>query len=170
MSSSAAPALRGPAQRVEDEVRDPQQLLGPRDAGAPEQRAEPGEQLVERERLGEVVVGAGIQARDAVGDLVAGRQHEDRGAALARPQPPAHGEAVEDRHHDVEDDHVRLAQRDRLEGLRAVVHRLDVVALDAEGEDERLAHAAVVLGDEDPGARLVRCHAREPYEAYARTA
>ena len=60
--------------------------------------------------------------------------------------------------------------RDRLERLRAVVDGLDVVALDLQRQHERLAHAAVVLGDEDPRARLVRCHGREPYEAYARAA
>ena len=34
---------------------------------APQQRAQPREQLLERERLGQVVVGAGVEAGDAVG-------------------------------------------------------------------------------------------------------
>ena len=89
-------------------------------------------------------------------------QHQDRGAALAGAQPAAHGEAVEDRHHDVEDDHVRLAQRDGFERLRPVVHRLHFVALDAEREDQRLTDAAVVLGDQHPRGGFVRCHAANP--------
>ena len=65
------------------------------------------------------------------------------------PQPAAHGEAVDDRHHHVEHDDVGLAAVDGLERLLAVADRLDVVALEAQREHERLAHAAVVLGDED---------------------
>ena len=95
-------------------------------------------------------------------------QHQDRGTGLARTESAADREPVEHRHHDVEDDHVGLAPRDGLERLRAVVHRFHVVALDAEREDQRLTHAAVVLGDEHRGGRFVRCHDREPYGAHAR--
>ncbi len=43
----------------------------------PYESAQPGEQLGEREGLDQVVVGPGVQARDAILDGVAGREHED---------------------------------------------------------------------------------------------
>ena len=45
---------------------------------------------------------------------------------------------------------------DGLERLLAVADRLDVVALEPERQHERLAHAAVVLGDEDARATFGR--------------
>ena len=81
----ALAAVGGAAQRVEGEVGDAQQLLGAPDTLVRRsRRAQAGEQLVERERLREVVVGAGVEPGDPVRDLVAGGEHEDRRAALAR--------------------------------------------------------------------------------------
>ena len=45
---------------------------------APEQRAHPHEQLLDRERLHEIVVAAGVEARDPIGDRIAGGQKQDR--------------------------------------------------------------------------------------------
>ena len=53
-------------------------------AAAPQQDAQPGQQLGEGERLDEVVVGPGVEAGDAVLDGVAGGQDQDR-AWPARP-------------------------------------------------------------------------------------
>ena len=43
---------------------------------ATDQRAEPGEQLIERERLREVVVRARLEAADPILDGVPGREHQ----------------------------------------------------------------------------------------------
>ena len=54
-------------------------------ASAPaQQRAHARHQLAQRERLDEVVVGAGVEAGDAVVDRVARGQHQDRAAVAAR--------------------------------------------------------------------------------------
>ena len=44
---------------------------------APAERADPREELVERERLDEVVIGAGIEAFHAVSHRSARGEHED---------------------------------------------------------------------------------------------
>ena len=59
-------------------------------AGAPQQRAYAREQLAQCERLDEVVVGAGVEAGDAVVDLLARGEHQHRRAVAARAQAPAH--------------------------------------------------------------------------------
>ena len=78
-------------------------------AGAAEQGPDPGQQLVEGEGLGQVVVGAGVEAGDPVGHLVAGGEHEHRRAVAPLPQQAADGQPVDPRHHHVEHDQVRLA-------------------------------------------------------------
>ena len=122
--------------------------------GAAEQRAHAREQLGERERLDDVVVGAGIEPRDAVGDLVARRQHQHRQAAAAPPEPPADLEAVDVRHQHVEHDEIGLVAvaLQPLERLGAVGGELDLVALEPERAAERLAHRRVVVDDEDSHA------------------
>ena len=46
-------------------------------AGAAAERADPRQELFERKGLGEIVVGASIQAADTVGHRVARREHQD---------------------------------------------------------------------------------------------
>ena len=85
----AAAAGGGAAERVEHEVADLERVVVAGDAGAAHQRAQARAQLVERERLHEVVVGAGVEAGHAVGHLVAGGEHED--GHLRRRGPAAGG-------------------------------------------------------------------------------
>ena len=70
----AAPRLA--ARGIEREVADAQHLVVAGHARAAQQRAQARQQLVERERLHEVVVGAGVEPGDAVAHLVAGGEHE----------------------------------------------------------------------------------------------
>ena len=51
---------------------------GQRGPDPPQHRADPGEHLLGREGLGDIVVGAGVEAADAVGLLAAGGHHDDR--------------------------------------------------------------------------------------------
>ena len=52
---------------------------------APRQRAHPGDQLLERERLREVIVRARVQAAHAIVHGVAGGEHEDGRREAAPP-------------------------------------------------------------------------------------
>ena len=120
------------------------------------QRAHPREKLVVGERLDEIVVGTGVQAGDAVGDGVAGGQHQDRDVRSGA-QPPAHLDAVDARQHHVEDDEVGWLVARFDERVGTVGHDVDRVALVRERAPERRSEASIVVHHQDPSARA---HAR----------
>ena len=79
---------------------------------------DPGQQLREAQRLGDVVVGAQLQAADLVGLGAAGRDHEDRHPAeLADPLDDL--PAVEPGQRDVEDDEVGMLVVEPAQGVVA---------------------------------------------------
>ena len=67
---------------------------------------QPRDELLHREGLDQIVVGAGLETGDAVGDRVARGEHEDRAAQTVGAQAPADREPVEARHGHVEHDEV----------------------------------------------------------------
>jgi hypothetical protein len=77
--------------------------------GAAEHRLHPRRQLEHAEGLGQVVVGAQLQAEYAVELGGFGSQHQDRRVARQGTQPAADLQAVHARQHQVEDDQVVVA-------------------------------------------------------------
>ena len=67
------------------------------------QGLDPGDQFGEGIGFDQIVVGPGLQARDAVLDLAEGRQEQDRGLVAVLAQGLDHADAVEARHHPVDD-------------------------------------------------------------------
>jgi hypothetical protein len=128
--------------RVELEVGKAQRLA--RAVGrAAQERAQPGEKLLERERLRHVVVGAGVESLDAVLDLRARSEHQDRHGIPVAANRPADLQAVHAGHQHVEQDGVDMAVRSQpLERLTPVAGQLDLVALELESPLERLPHRA----------------------------
>ena len=115
---------------------------------AAQDRADARGQLVGVERLGDVVVGAEVEALGLVGGRALGGQqdHRDR-APLAQL---AHDlDAVEVGHDDVEQDDVGADLLGLLERLLAAVGGDDAEALLAEGDRDELRDARLVVGDED---------------------
>ena len=154
--------------RIEHEVGDLERLVGVGERGAAKERAQTSEQLAERERLHHVVICAGVETSHSIGHLVPRGQHQDREGAVAVAQLAAHGQAVDIGHHHVEHDDVGLTGRHRLECLGAVGDRLDLVALEGERAHERLAHAAVVFGEEHVSESGRISHRMAPYKRWAR--
>jgi hypothetical protein len=111
--------------------------------------ADPREQLIELEGLGEVVVGAGVQAAHHVLGCIARGQHQDRGMP---PFPPELGrdlEAVFLGEDHVEEDHVvvvHVRQHRRLITVRSDVHH---VALFLQALLDESGDLPVVLYDEN---------------------
>ena len=99
------PAPHPMGSEVEPEVTD-REDLGTAHVASPRQGMQPGQQLVEGERLDQVVVRAGAEARDPVAYGAECGQHQDRRPVVDRPDPAAHLEPVDVGQHQVEDDHV----------------------------------------------------------------
>ena len=154
VSDSSRPA-RVARRRARSSVRSPsdqERRPGRRAAG---ERLHPRDQLLERERLGQVVVGAEVQALDAIADRRRGGQHQDPRVRAAVAQRHADRVAVHARQVAVEHDHVvavdeALLQRGRpvigevgrdpavAQPLGDVVGELDVIL------DHQYAHADIV--------------------------
>ena len=114
---------------------------------APQHRAHARGQLVEVERLDDVVVGAGVQPLDAVVDRVPCGEDEHRHLAAGAPQPLQDLQPVQPRQAEIEQHQVEGLRGQR--GLRrdAVLDPVDGQALLAQPEAHRLA---------DHGCRLPR--------------
>ena len=136
------------ASRVAGSRRDVGELQrGVARAGAAEQRAQPGAQLLDGERLDEVVVGAGVEPLDAVGDCVARGDDEHRHRIAAAAQRAADLEAADLGHQEIEHDRVGRRLRLARERLRAVLGLVDLVVR-AQGARDRRADRRVVVDHE----------------------
>jgi hypothetical protein len=114
-----------------------------------EQRPQPGEKFVEGERLGQVVVGSGIEAFDPVTGGGAGGEHQNGETEVFGASHPTHCESVEYRHADVENHGVKVAVTNRLERLAAVPGGRHGVVLKAQGAFQRATHRRIVVSDKD---------------------
>ncbi len=103
--AGAAHAMGG---AVHLDIADGDGVGGKARADAAHHGAQAGEQLGHRERLGEIVIGAGVEAADTIRLLAARRQHNDRHVAgfLAAAQAAADLDAGKLRQHPVEQDEI----------------------------------------------------------------
>ena len=122
-------------------------------ARAAQDGAYPGEQLTRVERLRHVVVGAKLEADDAVGFLAHRGEHDDGDGRLGA-QPAREVEAGFAGQHEVEHDELVVPVEPGAAGFLAVAHRGDADALLFQETREQVADVAVIIDDEDVG-RLV---------------
>jgi len=111
--------------------------------------ADAGEEFFPGEGLDHVVVGAEVEAFDAVLNAVAGGEAEDGGFDAAAADGLEDGPAVFAGEHHVEDDAVVGVGEGELEGLVAAEGEVDGVAFFAEAVGDGAGEGGVVLGDED---------------------
>ena len=128
----------------------------PAGAGPAQQPAQPGQHLLQAERLGDVVVAAGGDAGDPVLDSIPGGQEQHAHVRVGRPHAAQHLQPVEVREHDVEDDRVRTELAGDPDGVESGVHDLHDPALPPQHAAEDLGQAALVVHDEDPRGLPVR--------------
>src|SRR6266851_4771500 len=152
---AATPGL--PGSRVHDEVGVGQRLVTA--VVTAQHGANSGDQLVEGEWLGHVVIGTQVEGGHLVDNIVAGGQHDD-GNVLGEPQLPAHLEPVRSWQADVEQDDVgTMPGRGRQPG--GAIHRshhlepLERQATLQEWEDFR-----IVVDQQHSGRHRPRLHTR----------
>ncbi len=125
----AAPRLPGAA--VEREVGEAQHAVAVlRRLRAPQQRAQARLELLQGERLDQVVVGAGVEPRHPIVDGIARGEHQHRRAVAGVAQPAADLEPVDPGHRHVEHHRVVAHLRHAVERLAAVGGERDVVAVE----------------------------------------
>ena len=117
-------------------------LFGP---GTAQQRPQSRKQFLQRERLGQVVISPGVQARHPLGYRVAGGQNQDRQVIPGAAQLAAHLQPVQPRHHHIEHHRVGPLTGDCLEGLHTVLSEIDGVTVERQGPPEGLPHCTVVV-------------------------
>ena len=130
--------------------------------GAAQDRLDAGDDLVEAERLGDVVVAAGVQARDLVLGLVLGGEEEDRRGVAGAAQPLRDAEAVHVGEHDVEDDEVGLFLEHGRDRLGAVGDGPDLESGESQARDEQVADVRLVVDDQDARCGHALIMATEP--------
>jgi hypothetical protein len=111
---------------------------------------EAGEELAEREGLGQVVIGAAVETGDPILHRVPCGEHEDGRPAAAVADPAADLEAVHVRQHDVQDDHVVGVLGRGPDRVGASRRDVDGVGLLLEPALEEAGHLQLVLDDQDP--------------------
>jgi hypothetical protein len=135
---------------------------------APDDRPDARDQLARREGLGDVVVGAQLEAEHLVALLDTARHHDhgDRRRVGVLLEPAADLPAVELGHHDVEQDDVRPGLPGAPEGVGAVGDARHLPAFLRQVVADQLGDVGLVLDDEDPaeplGAGPRRCTALPP--------
>ena len=139
-SRVAVSMLRSPALHHPGEIR----------VATAQHGADASQQLGELEGLDEVVVGAELEALDAIAGLVAGAEDDDPARAIAG-QRAAELPAVDARHHQVENDEMRLELVDDAKRDVPVGSGAHVEALMAQSERDEVGDALLVIDDEDAG-------------------
>ena len=140
--------------------------------GAAGERAQARGDLLVRERLHDVVVGAGVQPEHPVVDRVARGEHQDADVDAVLAQAAGDVEAGHVRQADVEDDGVEAVERRReLDPGPAVGRVLDDVAILLEEAGQAAGEAFVVLDEKQVHRpKIVRRQAPTPDVALAMSA
>jgi hypothetical protein len=135
-------------------------------------RAQARQQHAEAERLGDIVVGAGVEAENGVGVGVGAGQHDDRHLDAVAPHQPAGLAPVHVGQADVEQDGVVVVGLQAVERRGAGLGAGDVELLvKAQLFGQGVAQLGIVVDDQNLFAVLHRCallHRDGPHPAARR--
>src|SRR4030095_8992777 len=118
-------------------------------------RAHPGQQLVHAEGFADVIIGAEIQALDAIALVGARGEQDDRHARALGAQRPAHLEAADAGQHDVQQQQREGLVGERAKALLAGRYRGDLIAVELEVVGEHRSQLWFVLDDQH-AAQIIR--------------
>ena len=122
---------------------------------AAQQGGQAGEQFLHLERLGQVIVGARIDALDPLQPGAAGGQHQDRHDAGLLPQAPHHGQAVELRQAEIEHNGIVILGRGAKPALLAVPGDVHHIAGLGQGARDIPGDGRLILDEKNPHQRLL---------------
>ncbi len=117
--------------------------------GAAQQGADARLQLGEVEGLGEVIVGACIEAGDALLHAVERGQHHHRQGGLFGAHLLQHGQAVDQGQAEIEHADVEILLQQQVLGDRAVGGDFDLEAAGFQAGGERIGQDGVVFGEQE---------------------
>ena len=132
---------------VENEIADLQPVLRT-GCSAPLHRTQTRQQFTEAERLGEIIVGARVQAAHYVGNRVLSREHQHRGCDSLLTKLLGQFESIHLGQHDVEHDRVKLVGVSEFPAFAAVGSTHHVMALFGEAAAQQFEHAGFIFDDE----------------------
>ena len=112
-------------------------------------------QLIQRERLRQIVVAAGVEAIDPITYRVTGGEYQDRYVIPRRAEHPRRFQAVKPRHHHVHDHRIRPECGEPGERLHAVFGGAHLVAVVFQGTLQRVADGLIIIDDQDMHAPSV---------------
>ncbi len=115
----------------------------------PQTHADTGDQLAQRKRLRDVVVGADLEPQDPVDLLAFGGQHDDGRLDPLLPELAADVEATHAGQHDVQQDQVRVLFDGEVDRRVAAAGRDDAVPLLLQVELQALRDVFFVFDDQD---------------------
>src|SRR5690554_2537452 len=152
---------------VEREVTDAHDGVGrTRDetGRATDEPTKPRDDLLEAERLGDIVIPARRETGDAFVEGVLRRQEQDRHVVAPAAGPLEHLEAIDVGQHDVEHDDVGVELADELDRRLAVARRAHVPALIAQRHRHELGERRLVVDHDRPHGRTVGvCEGRSSF-------
>jgi hypothetical protein len=115
-----------------------------------QQRPHPRHQFREGERLDEVVIGAVVEARDAVVERVPSGEHQHSRLRIGvGPHTTTHLATVDTRHRDVEAQQVVGVDRGLVEGVGSIVRDIHGVALASQTARHRVGQFDLVVDHQD---------------------
>ena len=152
--------MAGPAdlhrRLVEAQVMEFENVVGKRRMGAPQQRAHAADHLTWREWLGDVVIGANIEAKRAIAFLAA-RTEDDDGKMLclgAGAQRPADIDPRHLRHHPVNDGEVRAVLLDHFDRLLAILGAKHLIIGLNQIVGQQFKLVGLIIGNENTDRHL----------------
>ena len=144
------PARHGRLVAVEVDSRLPKRqhrARGRSRLAPPQHRFDSGHKFADAHRLGDVVVGAQLQAQDFVHLLAPRREHDDgRGRPLGA-QPTAHFVPIHRGQHHIEQNQVWPPSQGPLQSRRAIGDRLGLIAFKDQVVEQDPGNGRLVLDD-----------------------
>src|SRR5215207_8622877 len=126
------------------------------EAGCLERRvsAHACQQLLEHERLGQVVVGPGVEGPHLVAGVIAGREHQDREVRAPEADAPEYLAAVQPWQRDIEEDEVHGFFHGQPRPVLPVVRADDSVAVGVQTAFQEARDRGFVFDDQDQHLKL----------------